>query len=323
MISVVIPLYNKRSTIGAAIDSVLTQSVDNWELIVVDDGSTDDGGEVVSRYADPRIRFVSKANGGVSTARNEGVALAAHDLVAFLDADDSWHPEHLASLLELRGRCPDACLLGCAYFITNDAGHTRKICVNEAEIDSETAEVGNYFRFAAGKDRPLLTSAVAVSKSALLATGGFPVGVAAGEDIITWARLAYAGKVAYSTRATVYYVLPAISRKRTARDIRRPQLPDHVGDELRRLGAQRHSFGRSLDAYRGDWHRMRAILFLELGDRAGFVRELLIAIATSGIALRDFANMVLLPLPETLRGEVLSLWRQRHAMRSLVRRPRS
>jgi glycosyltransferase involved in cell wall biosynthesis len=94
-VSVVIPLYDKASTVGAAATSVLRQSFTDLELIVVDDGSTDDSLSVVRAITDPRLRILAQPNAGPGAARNRGLAEAAGEYVAFLDADDEWQPELL------------------------------------------------------------------------------------------------------------------------------------------------------------------------------------------------------------------------------------
>ncbi len=91
-ISVIIPLFNKRSTIQQTIDSVLNQTFDNFELLVIDDGSTDGSGDMVQSYSDNRIRYIKKQNGGVSSARNVGIKEAKGEYLLFLDADDFLKP---------------------------------------------------------------------------------------------------------------------------------------------------------------------------------------------------------------------------------------
>ncbi len=95
-ISVVIPMYNSAKWIGGALDCVLSQTCRDYEIIVVDDGSTDDGAEIVARYGDPRITLISQSNRGLAGARNTGIRNARGRYVALLDADDRWHPDKLA-----------------------------------------------------------------------------------------------------------------------------------------------------------------------------------------------------------------------------------
>lgn len=99
--SVVIPLYNKEKNIGSTIDSVLNQTFSDFELIVVDDGSTDRSAEIVASYDDPRIRLIKKENGGVSSARNRGVKSSVGHYLYFLDADDIMVAECLEKFNEL------------------------------------------------------------------------------------------------------------------------------------------------------------------------------------------------------------------------------
>ncbi|HAT66053.1 MAG TPA: glycosyltransferase family 2 protein, partial [Flavobacteriaceae bacterium] len=98
MISVIIPLYNKERFIGETIQSVLNQSFADFELILINDGSTDKSEAVVKTFNDPRIRYKSIANSGVSVARNTGIELAKFPWIAFLDADDWWAPSFLSEV---------------------------------------------------------------------------------------------------------------------------------------------------------------------------------------------------------------------------------
>lgn len=93
-ISVIIPVWNRAREVSSAIDSALAQTLPPLEVIVVDDGSTDETPEVLARYGD-RIRVVRQSNQGVAAARNAGIAVARGDLVAFLDSDDVWQPRKL------------------------------------------------------------------------------------------------------------------------------------------------------------------------------------------------------------------------------------
>ncbi len=95
-ISVVMPVYNVEKFVSAAIESVLAQTVEDFELIIVDDGGTDKSIEICASYDDPRIRIVAQSNRGLAGARNTGILEARSEYIAFLDSDDSWHPEKLA-----------------------------------------------------------------------------------------------------------------------------------------------------------------------------------------------------------------------------------
>lgn len=111
-ISIIAPTYNRAGLIGQMIESVLNQTFQDWELIIVDDGSTDDTQAVVAGYADSRIRYVAQENAGASVARNTGIALAAGRFIACIDSDDVMLPHNLHALMATLDAHPEA---GCAY----------------------------------------------------------------------------------------------------------------------------------------------------------------------------------------------------------------
>ncbi len=119
LVSVVIPAYNASRTIRQTLDSALRQEdIADIEVIVVDDGSTDDTAEVVASHEDPRVRLLQRANGGVASARNAGIGVARGTWVAFLDSDDIWLPHKLARQLELMSVEQDChASQGSAYFV--------------------------------------------------------------------------------------------------------------------------------------------------------------------------------------------------------------
>jgi len=113
MVSVIVPVYNAADLVGETLDSIMAQDYPEWELIVVDDGSTDHSAEVVAPYlADQRVRFITKPNGGVASARNLGVREARGELVAFCDSDDLWAPDKLTRQMELLSE-PEVVLVYC------------------------------------------------------------------------------------------------------------------------------------------------------------------------------------------------------------------
>ena len=99
--SVVIPVYNKAPYIARTLTSVLAQNFDDYEIIVVDDGSTDDSMQKLRQVQSPKIRIIRQENQGVAVARNTGILAAQGEYIAFLDADDAWLPEYLQTILYL------------------------------------------------------------------------------------------------------------------------------------------------------------------------------------------------------------------------------
>lgn len=105
LVSVIVPLYNKVSYVGRSLDSIAAQTHPDFEVIVVDDGSTDGSDQIAADYPDKRFRVVSQVNAGPGAARNRGVREAKGRWVAFLDADDEWEPEYLAESLRFQSSC--------------------------------------------------------------------------------------------------------------------------------------------------------------------------------------------------------------------------
>ena len=102
LISVIIPVYNAERFVAQTLDSVLEQTYENWEAILVNDGSTDNSLDILQKYAqkDARFKIIDKKNGGVSAARNDGLKKAAGEYITFLDADDLWYPQFLEFMLQ-------------------------------------------------------------------------------------------------------------------------------------------------------------------------------------------------------------------------------
>jgi glycosyltransferase involved in cell wall biosynthesis len=194
--SVVIPLYNKARYVASAVRSVLAQSLPPHEVIVVDDGSTDHGAFVVEAIDDPRVRLVRQDNGGVSRARNNGIAHATGDWIAFLDADDWYHPEMLAALAQACQACPDAVLLGAGFrkmpHLFGADPDPWPVAENFFEV-----EVVDDLRQRWMRTAPFCTSSVAIRASLLRSMQPcFVEGESHGEDLDMWFRVGDHGPVA-------------------------------------------------------------------------------------------------------------------------------
>lgn len=259
MISVVIPLYNKATTVERAVNSVLNQTFQDFELIVVNNGSTDGGEEIVRRMTDPRVRLVEQENQGVSMARNRGIKESKNDWIAFLDADDEWLPTFLETALHLHDKYPDCAVCASAYRRCNSRGELQDIRLLHC-LDSNNFIMDNYFEVAALSDPPFCSISVMVKKDALEAIGGFPKGVHQGEDLLTWARLAASYNIAYCTvPQSIFY-----TAETSAMDCpkRVPADDDIVGCELAKIYKKNPL--PCLDQYISKWHKMRASIYLRL-----------------------------------------------------------
>jgi glycosyltransferase involved in cell wall biosynthesis len=183
LISVIIPAYNAEKTIRESIDSALKQTCSDFELIVVDDGSTDATAAIVAAVDDPRIKLFSYTNAGGAVARNRGLAQATGEFVAFLDADDLWLPEKLSAQLTALKACPEAKVAYCWTDSIDESGQAlRQGCHITAN--------GNVFAklllvcFVVSGSNPL------IYRSALLEINGFDESLTASQDYDLYLRLA-------------------------------------------------------------------------------------------------------------------------------------
>ena len=209
-VSVVIPLYNKARHIARAVESVRGQTWQDFEIIVVDDGSTDGSSDTVRRIADARLRLITQPNGGECAARNRGIAETACDAVAFLDADDEWLPTFLETVVALRQRFPDCGMYATAYSLCRDGAVIRPE-FHGCPTAPAGGVVDDYYKSAVATP-PVTSSSVMITKQALQAVGGFPVGVKRGGDLATWARIALRHRIAWSPVPGAIYHLSADNR---------------------------------------------------------------------------------------------------------------
>ena len=182
-ISVVIPAYNAEKTIMETIESVRQQTFTDFELIVINDGSSDSTAELVSSVVDDRLRLLSYENSGLPTARNRGIAQASGAFVAFLDADDLWTPDKLELQLEALQKHPDA---GVAYSWTMHMSQDGKV-IHDGDFASFEGNVYAELlvsNFLASGSNPLIRT------EAIESVGGFDPALASAEDWEYWLRLA-------------------------------------------------------------------------------------------------------------------------------------
>ena len=239
-ISVVIPLYNKEREVERAVRSVLQQSIMPLEIIVVDDGSTDSSAAVVEAIGSPRVRLVRQCNSGVSAARNRGIAEAAGDFIAMLDADDWWLTGYMAEICRLIERY-DADAYSTAFDIVSGSGLRTPAAVPATEgiIDPCSEALAGRF--------PIIPSAAVVRRETLLRAGGFPEGMRIGEDQWLWVRMVQQGaRFCFSPMSLVRYSRDASNRSaaiyraehstHSIEELYSPSQSDDLNEYIARIG---------------------------------------------------------------------------------------
>lgn len=273
MISVIIPLYNKEQYIERTIRSVLSQTFGEFEIVVVDDGSTDHSAAVVEHMNQPLIRLIRQENGGVSAARNRGIEEARFDYVAFLDADDEWKENHLEVIARLIKEYPECGVFGTSYYFAKEGGNaTLPILPNRFPFGGEEGVLTNYYEMASGTDFPIHMSSYAVRKTEIQKIGGFPVGIPSGEDVITLAKLHAVCDFAYSKLPTSVYYL--ISEGKNARPVQMKNPLDKAFDALLKSAAHRKGVRRFVSS----WHKRRMVGAIYAHNYILMLREFFLAL---------------------------------------------
>lgn len=297
MISVVIPLYNKEGQIEKTLRTVLLQTYQNFEIVVVDDGSTDRSVEIVTTMGDKRIRLIHQQNAGVSAARNRGIAEAKGEFIALLDADDEWKRDYLATQMRLVERYPQCDVFATNYEFRNEYGDVVPTIIRGLLFDGQTGVLSNYFEVASNSNPPLWTSAVMARKSALESVGGFPVGIVSGEDLLTWARLACRYKIAWTRESMAIYFTPTtgITRKES-KDLKVTK--DAVGIQLHKLMLEYPDSG--LGIYVAFWYKMRGVVNLKYMNRLAAVRCALMSLRYNIKSFKSWVIIVIALFPKRI-----------------------
>lgn len=193
MISVVISLYNKAHTIERTLTSVLNQEFNDFEVLIVNDGSTDNGVEIINAFTqDSRVRIINQQNQGVCEARNRGVKESRFEYIAFLDGDDEWFPKYLLKMKEAIEKFPNSGMYCCAGVYKEKPEEILDYRIAK-KYKNKILEI-NYF------ENPHVfshTSATIVSKKEFNKTGGFQQGMGINEDFALFYALGITSRVIY------------------------------------------------------------------------------------------------------------------------------
>lgn len=210
--SVVIPLYNKEHYIEKTLKSVLNQTFQDFEVIVVDDGSSDKSVDVAKSVVSDKIHIIAQSNQGVSVARNTGIEHAKGEYIAFLDADDEWKENYLKTIDYLTQKYQQSDIFVTAYTVDMGNGKTHL----STQLEPENGCLNSYWLTLAKGYDFVWTSATTIRRSALIEAGLFKPGEKIGQDLDMWARVARINpKVAYSSNTCVIYNRSAEANART------------------------------------------------------------------------------------------------------------
>ncbi len=201
LVSVIIPTFNRGHIIARSVDSVLAQTFTDYEIIVVDDGSTDNTGEFLKKHYGDRIQYISQSvNKGLANARNRGIEASRGTYIAILDDDDLWLPEKLALQVELLKKDPELSLAYCGTMKVNSRG--------ELIEEIRPSQRGQIFEAMLYQNCLLGPASVAIFPRAVLrASGMFDAGLSSCADWDLWIRMARNGKVDFVNRPLVQYVI--------------------------------------------------------------------------------------------------------------------
>lgn len=219
--SVIVPLYNKAPYVRRTLESIVAQTFRDYEVIVVDDGSTDNSLAVVNEFVerldirDWKLEIVSQANAGVAAARNNGVAKSKGEYVCFLDADDWWEPSWLEEIDKLIKEYPDAGLYATNY-VYYKPGKTH------VALNLERGYM-NYPEAYVHGEMPVTSITTCMSRKVFDEMGGFPIGIKLGEDFLLWAETALHYKVAFCEKPLAYYNNDVPASLRATRNLHAPQ----------------------------------------------------------------------------------------------------
>lgn len=200
--SVIIPLYNKAEYIRRTLKSVLAQSFQNFEVIVVDDGSKDDSLKIARQVVSGKIRIITQENQGTAVARNTGIEHACGEYIAFLDADDEWKSNYLETINTLTEKYPQSDIFVTAYRVVmgkDRYNYSSRLTPEEGCLESYWMTFQYPYDF-------VWTSATVIRKKTVLKAGCFKPGERIGQDLDLWARVARINpRVAYSSAVCVDY----------------------------------------------------------------------------------------------------------------------
>ena len=272
MISVIIPTYNSGIFIGEAIHSVLCQTCTDYEIIVIDDGSTDNTREIIEKNF-PQVRYFYIPNQGVSRARNYGIRMARGEFIAFLDADDLWLPEKLEKQLEVFKADQELMLVFTEHRVFDTNGFRKQLFFKKKRLMKGDI-VKNIFFYS-----HVTTSTVVVRRHVFQEVGFFEENLKAAEDDNLWMRIALKFRIHLIDEVLVNYRWTEKSLSRTAANLFDGDLKNIELIEKKHKDLRKHLGQANIRRKKSDIYNFYGYFFFSKGDHAMAKRYLIKSIA--------------------------------------------
>lgn len=211
--SVTISVYNKEKHIAKTLESVLAQTFTDFEIIIVNDGSTDDSEKVIKQFNDPRIHYFYQENQGAAAGRNAAISKATAPYIALLDADDLWEPDYLETMDALIQSHPNESVFACAVAVETK-GKTIKSTYSIPNLQSGKVYNVDYFN-ASYLNTVLTSSSTVINKRVLEEVGTYDASIKSGQDTDLWIRIGLNYKIIfiYKFLVTYRYIQQSLSNK--------------------------------------------------------------------------------------------------------------
>ncbi len=233
--TVVIPLYNKANHVKETINTVLNQSFQDFEIVVINDGSTDKSSQIVKMIKDSRINLINQENQGVSVARNRGIKESNAKYIAFLDADDLWLSAFLQTIYNLINDFPDAGIYATAFKYMSVKS---KDFINMKALPTKKYRgiLSDYFTLTRKENYNVWTSALCIPRKIFIENNiWFPVGEKYGEDIYVWGKIAINFDIVYDTTyCSIYQIDTQNNTKHISSQVKEPPRPIFLLKECRK-----------------------------------------------------------------------------------------
>jgi glycosyltransferase involved in cell wall biosynthesis len=291
--SIIIPVFNKERFVAKTLKSVLSQSFTDYEIIVINDGSTDKSEAEILSITDDRILYISKENEGVAVARNLGIEKASADYICFLDADDFWHSDFLETMNRYIQKLPNQKVFASAIEIETN----RKIFPAQYSFTQNNEfEIVNFFE-ASQKEAVLWTSSVCIHKDVFKKSGVFDAHLKVSEDTDLWIRIGLHYQVVFIWQILARYVFDEKSISRSTSYIFEDAFFEKYALEEKRNSAMKKYM---------DLNRFASVIKCNLNGDWKTAREIYAEIDLKNLSLK---KRILLELPPIMLKPLI--WFQR------------